>query len=120
MEIGFLAFGHFAGFLLGCIFSPYLVRRASHLGAFAVIVRARVISIIRHPILPDAMVLTAIRMLSGFSVAGCYTLIESWLQAKNSNENRGRLLRAYRILDMSGQIMANAVIVILTLASYIS
>ncbi len=60
-----------------------------------------VISIIGHPILPDAMVLTAIRMLSGFSVAGCYTLIESWLQAKTSNENRGRLLRACQILDMS-------------------
>ena len=54
------------------------------------------------------------------SVAGCYTLIESWLQAKISNENRGRLFSAYRIVDMTGQIMANAIIATLTPASYIS
>ena len=70
VEIGFLASGHFAGFLLGCIFSPYLVRRAGHSRAFAVMAGAAVISIIAHPILPDAMFWTAIRVLSGFSVAG--------------------------------------------------
>ena len=120
VEIGLLASGHFAGFLLGCIFSPYLVRRAGHSRAFAVMAGAAVISIIAHPILPDAMFWTAIRVLSGFSVAGCYTLIESWLQAKILNENRGRLFSAYRIVDMSGQIMANAIIATLTPASDIS
>ena len=59
-------------------------------------------------------------MLSGFSVAGCYTLIESWLQAKITNDIRGRVFSIYRLVDMSGQIMANAVIATLTPASYIS
>ena len=36
VQIGLLASGHFAGFLLGCIFSPHLVRRAGHSRAFAV------------------------------------------------------------------------------------
>ena len=120
VEIGLLASGHFAGFLLGCIFSPLLVRRAGHSRAFAVMAGAAVISIIAHPIFPDAIFWTAIRVLSGFSVAGCYTLIESWLQAKITNEHRGRLFSVYRIVDMSGQIMANAIIATLTPASYIS
>ena len=46
VEIGFFASGHFAGFLLGCIFSPYLVRRAGHSRAFAVMAGVAVISII--------------------------------------------------------------------------
>ena len=120
VEIGLLASGHFAGFLLGCIFSPHLVRRAGHSRAFAVLAGTAVISIIAHPIFPDAMFWTFIRVLSGFSVAGCYTLIESWLQAKIPNEHRGRLFSVYRIVDMSGQIMANAIIATLTPASYIS
>ena len=120
IEIGLLASGHFAGFLLGCIFSPHLVRRAGHSRAFAVMAGAAVISIIAHPIFPDAMFWTFIRVLSGFSVAGCYTLIESWLQAKIPNEHRGRLFSVYRIVDMSGQILANAIIANLTPASYIS
>ena len=120
VEIGLLASGHFAGFLLGCVFSPHLVRRAGHSRAFAVMAGAAVISIIAHPIIPDALFWTAIRVLSGFSVAGCYTLIESWLQAKISNENRGRIFSIYRLVDMSGQIMANAIIATLTPASYVS
>ena len=120
VEIGLLTSGHFAGFLLGCIFSPHLVRRAGHSRAFAEMAGAAVISIIAHPIFPDAMFWTFIRVLSGFSVAGCYTLIESWLQAKIPNEHRGRLFSVYRIVDMSGQILANAIIANLTPASYIS
>ena len=120
VEIGLLASGHFAGFLLGCVFGPHLVRRAGHSRAFAVMAGAAVISIIAHPLFPDAMFWTAIRVLSGFSVAGCYTLIESWLQAKITNEIRGRVFSIYRLVDMSGQIMANAIIATLTPASYVS
>ena len=120
VEIGFLTSGHFAGFLLGCIFSPYLVRLAGHSRAFTVMAGAAVTSIIAHPILPDAMFWTVIRVLSGFSMAGCYTSIESWLQAKISNENRGCLFSVHRVVDMSGQIMTNAINAILTPASYIS
>ena len=120
VEIGLLASGHFAGFLLGCVFGPHLVRRAGHSRAFAVMAGAAVISIIAHPLVPDAYFWTAIRVLSGFSVAGCYTLIESWLQAKITNEIRGRVFSIYRLVDMSGQIMANAIIATLTPASYIS
>ena len=120
VEIGLLASGHFAGFLLGCIFGPHLVRRAGHSRAFAVMAGAAVISIIAHPLVPDAMFWAAIRVLSGFSVAGCYTLIESWLQAKVTNDIRGRVFSIYRLVDMSGQIMANAIIATLTPASYIS
>ena len=120
MDIGFLASGHFAGFLLGCIFSPYLVRRAGHSRAFAVMAGAAAILILEHPIPPDARIWTATRVVSRFCVAECFTLIEGWLQAKISNENRGRLLSAYRIVEMSGQIMAKAIIATLTLASYIS
>ncbi len=120
VEIGLLASGHFAGFLLGCVFGPHLVRRAGHSRAFAVMAGAAVISIIAHPLIPDAYFWTAVRVLSGFSVAGCYTLIESWLQAKITNDIRGRVFSIYRLVDMSGQIMANAVIATLTPASYIS
>ena len=120
VEIGLLASGHFAGFLLGCVFGPLLVRRAGHSRAFAVMAGAAVISIIAHPLIPDALFWAAIRVLSGFSVAGCYTLIESWLQAKITNDIRGRVFSIYRLVDMSGQIMANAIIATLTPASYVS
>lgn len=120
VEIGFIASGHFAGFLLGCLFSPNLVKRVGHSRAFAVMAGIAVISIIAHPIYPDPLFWAFIRVFAGFSVAGCYTLIESWLQAKITNEIRGKVFSMYRIVDMSGQLLASGIIATLSPASYIS
>tara|TARA_B100001057_G_scaffold174544_1_gene175161 strand:- start:111 stop:455 length:345 start_codon:yes stop_codon:yes gene_type:complete len=75
IEIGLIASGHFFGFLLGCLFSPQIVRRSGHSRAFAVMAVIAVISIVAHPLLPDAIFWMAVRILSGFSIAGCYTVI---------------------------------------------
>jgi MFS family permease len=120
IEIGLIASGHFAGFLVGCVFSPFLVKRVGHSRAFAVMAGVAVISIIAHPLFPNPYFWAFIRIFAGFSVAGCYTLIESWLQAKVTNEIRGRVFSVYRIVDLSGQLLANAVIATLSAASYIS
>jgi len=120
IEIGFIASGHFAGFLIGCIFSPKLVKRVGHSRAFAVLAGIAVISIIAHPIYPNPIFWAFIRVLAGFSVAGCYTLIESWLQAKATNEIRGRVFSVYRIVDMSGQLLASGIIATLSAASFVS
>ncbi len=53
-------------------------------------------------------------------VAGCYTVIESWLQAKVTNETRGRTMGVYRVVDMTGSLAAQMVISVLEPASYIS
>ncbi len=120
IEIGIIASGHFVGFLLGCVFSPILVKRVGHSRAFAVMAGVAVISIIAHPIYPDPMFWAFVRIFSGFSVAGCYTLIESWLQAKITNNIRGRVFSIYRVVDMSGQLLANGLIATLSAASYVS
>ena len=66
IEIGFIASGHFAGFLLGCLFSPNLVKRVGHSRAFAVMAGVAVISIIAHPIYPDPLFWVFIRVFSLF------------------------------------------------------
>ena len=120
IEIGIIASGHFAGFLLGCVFSPSLVKRVGHSRAFAVMAGIAVISIIAHPLYPNAWFWAFIRIFAGFSVAGCYTLIESWLQAKVTNEIRGRVFSLYRFVDLSGQLLANALIAMLTAGSFVA
>jgi MFS family permease len=120
IEIGIIASGHFAGFLLGCVFSPSLVKRVGHSRAFAVMAGIAVISIIAHPLYPNAWFWAFIRIFAGFSVAGCYTLIESWLQAKVTNEIRGRVFSLYRFVDLSGQLLANALIATLTAGSFVA
>ncbi len=120
VDIGLIASGHFAGFLFGCLLGPKLVYRAGHSRAFAILAAVGVISIIAHTIKADPYFWTFARILGGFAVAGCYTVIESWLQAKANNQIRARVFSIYRIADFAGQIFANSLIGVLTPASYIS
>ena len=55
IEIGLIASGHFFGFLLGCLFSPQIVRRTGHSLAFKLMAVIAVISIVAYPLLPDAI-----------------------------------------------------------------
>lgn len=120
VEIGLVASGHFIGFLGGCLIGPKLVYRAGHSRAFAILAAVGVISIIAHTIQADPYFWTFARIFGGFAVAGCYTVIESWLQAKATNHIRARVFSIYRIADFAGQIFANSLIGVLTPASYLS
>ncbi|HSG57695.1 MAG TPA: MFS transporter, partial [Paracoccaceae bacterium] len=52
--------------------------------------------------------------------AGCYTVIEAWLQAKVTNETRGRAMGIYRVVDMGSSLVAQLLIGVLEPASYVS
>ena len=88
-EIGYLGSSHFVGFFIGCVLSPYIVVRSGHARAFAVMAGVSTISIVLHPVVEEIWFWAILRVLSGFSVAGAYTVIESWLQAKLDKGNRG-------------------------------
>ncbi len=56
------------------------------------------------------MAWAVMRVASGLCVAGCYTVIEAWLQAKATNENRGRTMGVYRVVDISASLGAQMMI----------
>ncbi len=64
--------------------------------------------------------LLRMRVASGVCVAGCYTVIESWLHSKVTNETRGRAMGGYRFVDMGGSLAAQMLISVLEPASYVS
>jgi sugar phosphate permease len=78
------------------------------------------IGCIAHPIWIDANFWLFLRILSGMCVAGCYTVIEAWFQAKVTNSNRGRVLGAYRVVDISASSLAQLMIGFLEPAVYLS
>lgn len=119
-QIGFLGSAHFIGFFIGCVMSPYIVVRAGHARAFAVMAGLSTISILLHPVYESVWSWCLLRIMSGFAVAGAYTVIESWLQSRLTNENRGTVFSIYRMVDMSGTLLSQIVIAGLTPAYYVS
>ncbi|MBW4708449.1 MFS transporter [Roseobacter sp. YSTF-M11] len=119
-EIGLLGSAHFTGFFIGCWWAPRLMGSVGHSRAFAAFTAAGAIGLMSHMLIIDPYAWALMRVASGMCVAGCYTVIEAWLQAKVTNQTRGRTMGVYRVVDMTGSMAAQLIIGVLDPASYVS
>ncbi|MEQ9695392.1 MFS transporter [Shimia sp. SDUM112013] len=119
-EIGLLGSAHFFGFFIGCWWAPRLMGSVGHSRAFAAFTATGAIGLLAHMLVVDPMAWAVMRVASGLCVAGCYTVVEAWLQSKVTNETRGRTMGVYRVVDMGASLAAQMVISVLEPASYVS
>ncbi|WP_461425028.1 MFS transporter [Gymnodinialimonas sp.] len=119
-QIGLLGSAHFLGFFIGCWWAPRLMGSVGHSRAFAVFTAMGAIGLLSHMLLIDAYAWALMRVATGLCIAGCYTVIEAWLQAKVTNETRGRAMGIYRMVDTGGSLCAQLLIGVLAPASYVS
>lgn len=119
-EIGTLGSAHFIGFFIGCWWAPRLMGEVGHSRAFAVFTALGAIGLLAHMLVIEPWFWIFLRMATGLCIAGCYTVIESWLNAKVTNETRGRTMGLYRVIDLTGSMIAQLMIAVLEPASYVS
>jgi len=119
-EIGLLGSAHFTGFLAGCWLAPRYIGSVGHSRTFAAAAAIGAIGALLHPVFEGPYEWAALRLLTGLAVASGFTVIESWLQAKIETKTRGRVFAVFRVVDMSGQILAQGLIAVLDPASYVS
>lgn len=110
--IGLMFSSYFAGFIAGCLFVPGMVARAGHIRAFGALAALAAASALIFALFVSAPVWIVLRIITGFCFAGLYMIIESWINEKSSNENRGQVLSVYRIVDLAavtiGQFLLTA------------
>lgn len=120
-EVGILGSAHFLGFFIGCWWAPRLMGSVGHSRAFATCTAMGAIGLAAHVLVIDPWFWALFRIGSGICVAGCYTVIEAWLQAKVTNETRGRAMASYRIADTSASFVAQFMIgALASLETYIA
>ncbi|MCV6593898.1 MAG: MFS transporter [Silicimonas sp.] len=119
-QVGLLGSAHFIGFFIGCWWAPRLMGDVGHSRAFAVFTATGTIGILSHMLIIDPVAWMGMRVLSGLCIAGAYTVVESWLQAKVTNDTRGRAMGTYRAVDIGASLMAQLMISILAPAHYVS
>lgn len=119
-EVGMLGSAHFTGFFIGCWWAPRMLGSVGHARGFAAFSALGTIGIAAHMMLVNPYAWSLLRMLTGLSVAGCYTIIEAWLQSSVTNETRGRAMGIYRVVDVGASLGAQLMIGVLTPSSYAS
>ncbi len=109
-QVGFLGSAHFFGFFIGCWWAPRLMGDVGHSRAFATFTAMGAIGLAAHVLVTDPNAWALMRVATGICIAGCYTVIEAWLQAKVTNETRGRAMATYRIVDIGASLVAQLMI----------
>ena len=112
LEIGLLGTAYFAGFILGCLNVPLLVRRVGHIRTFATLSSVAAATALAHVFLIDPIAWGLLRFVGGFGFAGLYVTIESWLNDRAGSANRGAIMSIYTFISLSvlmaGQFLLTA------------
>jgi MFS family permease len=111
-SIGCIGGSYYLGFTPGCIAGPYAIRRVGHIRTFAALAAIAAASSMLHAMIVSPIPWYIFRGLTGVCLAGLYMIIESWLNERSTNENRGRLLSVYQSVNLTaitaGQFLLNA------------
>jgi len=99
--IGLMTSAYFTGFIAGCFGTPYLVKRVGHVRVFAALSAVIAAATLIHAIFLNVPIWIALRILAGFSFAGLYLLIESWINEAAPSNKRGQVLSLYRMVDLA-------------------
>ncbi|MCV0427088.1 MAG: MFS transporter [Roseibium sp.] len=118
-EIGAMSSAYFVGMVLGCLGAPLLIMRAGHIRAFAALVSLMSAAAIVHPIVIDPTAWIIIRIISGFSLAGFYMIVESWLNESATNENRGTIMSFYIVILFGALMLGQISIASTNISSFV-
>ena len=110
--LGLLGTAWSVGFVAGCFLAPRLVKRVGHVRAFGAFAASGAIIALLSGILVGEIVWIALRVLTGFVMAGAFMIIESWLNERSTNETRGTVFGLYMMVTygaiMGGQLVVAA------------
>ncbi len=110
---------YFAGFLGGSTYAPGMIQRVGHVRVFAALASLISAAFILYAAAPNPWVWIVMRLMVGFCFAGVYVVAESWLNDASSNENRGKSLSLYMIVQMTGIISGQLILNLADPSGYI-
>ncbi len=108
-EIGLMGSAYYFGFVIGCLQGGRLIARVGHIRAFTALASIASTTALVHAVALDPMSWIVLRAITGFCFAGLYLVVETWLNDKADNQNRGFVMGAYTMVNLSmlvfGQLM---------------
>ncbi len=99
---GWIMTSYYLGFLAGSLLTSKLIRGVGHIRVFAALASLASAIVLIQILWIDPYAWVFMRLLTGFSFAGIYVVVESWLNARSDNNTRGRILSIYMIVSYAG------------------
>jgi MFS family permease len=96
--IGIVFSAYNVGFLLGTLTCERMINNVGHIRAFGVFAVSAAIATLLFAFTTDVYAWTLFKGLSGYALAGGFIVIESWLNDKATELNRGRIFAVYMVV----------------------
>ncbi|MGJ0360137.1 MFS transporter, partial [Aliarcobacter cryaerophilus] len=97
-SIGLINSAFFLGAIASSIFSQKIISTIGHIRSFSSFAALMVIAFLLHSIYLNEFFWGFLRLISGFSFYALLIIVESWLNEKSSNSQRGQILAIYTII----------------------
>ena len=111
MVIGLINAAFFLGAIASSIFSQKIISSVGHIRSFVTFASLMVITFLLHSLFLNEFFWAILRFISGFAYYGLLIILESWLNEKSSNEQRGQILAIYTTIfylaTALGQLLLN-------------
>lgn len=101
LSIGLMGTAYFLGFTFGCWKGATFIRSAGHVKVFAAMTATASAVPLLHGLWINVWVWGSLRFITGFCFAILYLVIESWLNERSTNENRGKVFSVYILINMT-------------------
>lgn len=111
-QMSLIMSGYFVGFLFGSRIAPEMIRRVGHVRVFAALGSFISAIMLLYPTWTDPWAWGIARIFIGFCFSGVYVTAESWLNNAASNDNRGKALSLYMIVQMMGIVSAQGLMIV--------
>lgn len=94
-EIGFINTAYLAGLVLGTIINGSFISRVGHARSFSFFIASYILALLLHQLTTQVWQWSILRLIIGFSVAGAFMIVESWLNARAKTKVRGKIISIY-------------------------
>ncbi len=101
LAIGIMGGAYFLGFTFGCVKGGELVKNVGHVRVFAAMTALASATPLVHGLLINPWAWAVFRAMTGFCVAVLFVVIESWLNERATNDNRGIVFSTYVMITLS-------------------
>lgn len=112
--VGFIMSGYFVGFMGGTFVSGRLIAQIGHIRAFAFCAALCSCIALMHSLWHNPYVWFLLRVIYGVAFITLVTVTESWLNARASKEERGKVFASYMVVNLSAIALAQQLLGIQT------
>ncbi len=101
-QAGLILSLYYAGYILASIWANRIINRAGHIRTFCAFISIFSAIVPLHYLSSHPLYWGILRLSEGFCIGTCFLCLESWLNTRSNNKNRGLIMSLYMITTYLG------------------